>query len=250
MIKNYIRFKFFIALPMICLFLTYQMFTYNSFWWIPLGILLFYFMHQIGFSIGIHKALSHNAFVPKDWFLYTSMWVASMCFYGNPLHNILVHRIHHRYSDTDRDPHSPMHGIWHAFIGWIWKYQPPADSVRILKDVLIKHPWLTVYGKYEWVVPLVSYSILYFVSYSLFLAVLLGGILSMLNGLIINGFAHNPKLSDKNKAVDNKFAARWINPIFLHKYHHDVPGLWDYSNYGVDDFSAPFIKKFLSKSVR
>jgi fatty-acid desaturase len=212
--------------------------------------MLFYIMHQVGFSIGTHKLLAHRAFKPKTWFLYLSVIVSSICFYGNPLFNVLAHRLHHKYADTDHDPHSPCRGKWHAFMGWIWNYQPPPNSARLIKDLLNDYPWLVTYGKYEWIIPIVVYSLLFYVNYFLFLAVLLGGSLSILNSFIVNAFSHNPSLPGNSKSIDMKFAALWINPIFLHKYHHDVPGLWDYSKHDVEDFSALFIKKWFAKSVR
>ena len=28
------------------------------------------------------------------------------------------HRYHHRFTDTDHDPHSSTHGFWYSHIGW------------------------------------------------------------------------------------------------------------------------------------
>ena len=40
------------------------------------------------------------------------------------------HRDHHRYADTDRDPHSPQQGFWWSHIGWILSRQVRRDRVR------------------------------------------------------------------------------------------------------------------------
>lgn len=31
------------------------------------------------------------------------------------------HRYHHRFTDTDHDPHSSTHGFWYSHIGWFFK---------------------------------------------------------------------------------------------------------------------------------
>jgi stearoyl-CoA desaturase (delta-9 desaturase) len=47
-----------------------------------------------------------------------------------------VHRgYHHRYSDKDGDQHSPVHGKWHAFNGWIHTTDHSKTSLRSVVDL-------------------------------------------------------------------------------------------------------------------
>jgi len=57
--------------------------------------------------------------VPK-WLEYLIVAGGYLCFEGSPIFWVSTHRLHHRFSDHPGDPHSPIDGIWHAFISWMW----------------------------------------------------------------------------------------------------------------------------------
>ena len=29
-----------------------------------------------------------------------------------------AHKLHHKYSDTDKDPYTPTEGVWCSYLGW------------------------------------------------------------------------------------------------------------------------------------
>ena len=246
--SNYYNFaKFFIALPLIVAYLLYTAVVGDSHIWILFGLILYYPFHQLGFSIGIHKLLSHASFEPKSWYPKLSVVIGSICFFGDPVASVVIHRLHHKYADTDKDPHSPTQGRWHAFILWILTYKPPKVGAYFAADVLKKYPFLKTYRRFEWLVPITFHTSTFLINETLFLSCMLAAVLSIFTGFVINAFSHNPSITDEQKATDNLFLARWVNPLFMHKYHHDVPSLYDYSHKGVADFSSNFIVKFLTK---
>lgn len=61
-------------------------------------------------GLGFHPALAH---VMRFW-----LWLTAA---ADAKHWVTVHRVHHRFSDSIGDPHSPhMHGIWQiVFKGWL-----------------------------------------------------------------------------------------------------------------------------------
>jgi stearoyl-CoA desaturase (delta-9 desaturase) len=62
------------------------------------------------------------------------------------------HRDHHRFADTDRDPHSPQQGVWWSHIGWILsgKYGP-IDHGKI--PDFAKYPELRFMDRHDWIGP-------------------------------------------------------------------------------------------------
>jgi len=73
-------------------------------------ILVFYIFNIIGISITLHRYYSHKSFefrynVIKKLFTFISV---IMC-RGSPIGWVYIHRLHHGFSDTDKDPHSPKH---------------------------------------------------------------------------------------------------------------------------------------------
>jgi fatty-acid desaturase len=218
----------FIIFPLMHLFVLYGIYT--SDYWVILtvgGILLFYPLISIGQSIGLHKMFAHKAFKPKKWFPYLSAVVGTVSFFGDPLNSAVVHRIHHKNADAARDPHSPKDGIFHAYLGWIYNYAPSDKEVYVGLDLIREYPWLTTYSKYDWAVFLTFHATMYAISPELFFMFMLGCLLAVNNGMLLNAFSHR-KSSDGWLAID--------------------AGKWDYSNGVVKDYNAWFIKNWFAEN--
>jgi stearoyl-CoA desaturase (delta-9 desaturase) len=210
------------------------------------GTALYYPVQQLGQGIGYHKLFAHRAFTPKKWYPYVATFVASIAFYGDPLSAAMIHRVHHRYSDTDKDPHSPLHGRFHAYLGWMRTYTPDVRDARCISDLIRDYPWMVTFRRYEWLLPWVFHASLFFLSPTVSCAVLIACLLSIHNALAVNAFSHSASVVGDDKAINSAFLARWVNPIFLHRYHHKHGSLVDYSHAGVTDYWAVLIRRFLS----
>lgn len=249
--SKYIRyinqFKMFVIFPLMHLVVLFGIFT-NEHWYLLLicGILMFYPIMNLGQSIGYHKMFGHKAFKPKKWFPYLSAFVGSISFFGDPLRSAMLHRIHHKHVDTELDPHSPMHGRFHAYIGWLYSYVPPSNERYIIMDLVRRYPWLVAYSKYEWLVFFTFHTTVFLLSPTLFLVIMTGCLLAMNNALLLNAFSHDPS-TEGWTATDTIWLAKYINPTFLHKQHHTDAGKWDYSDTEVKDFTRWFIKNWLAE---
>lgn len=94
--------------------------------------------HVMGVSIGYHRLLCHRSFVtfkPVEYF-----WVIGgyLALEGSPIWWACMHRAHHRYADTELDPHSPRFGKKHAFNGWLGKkeYPPHLSPAKQCSDLV------------------------------------------------------------------------------------------------------------------
>lgn len=81
-----------------------------------------------GYAMGIfhHMQLTHKSFESKSWITYMGSLFGALSWRGPfapPLKYVAMHRVHHVYSDTEYDPHTPEKGLFFAFMGWQWK--PP-----------------------------------------------------------------------------------------------------------------------------
>jgi stearoyl-CoA desaturase (Delta-9 desaturase) len=73
----------------------------------------------ISSTAGAHRCFVHQAYeaaLPLQIF-YMTFVVAGMT--GSPIGWIRSHRTHHKYSDTDMDPHNSHLGFWHSHFGWL-----------------------------------------------------------------------------------------------------------------------------------
>jgi fatty-acid desaturase len=248
-VKLAVLFKMFVAIPLLPFLVAYTL--WGSDWWPAVfvaGVILYYPIQQLGQAIGYHKLFAHRAFTPRAWYPYMATFVASVAFYGDPLSAAMVHRLHHRYADTDGDPHSPVYGRFHAYLGWMRSYTPEVKDARCIADLLRDYPWMVRYRRYEWTVPWAFHTTLYVWSPLASCAVLIACWLSIQNALLLNAFSHDPHIDGSDKAVDKAWLARWVNPAFMHKHHHTRASLADYSHDGVRDHWAGFIARFLART--
>jgi stearoyl-CoA desaturase (delta-9 desaturase) len=78
----------------------------------------------------------------------------TMTLEGGPIFWVGTHRIHHQYSDTPQDPHSPRDGAWWSHIGWIMLGEGRHDKVDYFRRYVPEltrdrfYLWL---NKYHWV---------------------------------------------------------------------------------------------------
>ena len=59
-----------------------------------------------------HRYGAHGAFtMSKGWerFFFIFTWLTEGSSYLSPRTYAIMHRMHHAYADTDKDPHSPLH---------------------------------------------------------------------------------------------------------------------------------------------
>jgi fatty-acid desaturase len=82
----------------------------------------------LGNTVGYHRLLTHRSFKavrPLSMLLVLLGALHS----GSPLVWVALHRLHHTKSDGEEDPHSPIHGFWHAHAGWLIGVRHPVPSV-------------------------------------------------------------------------------------------------------------------------
>ncbi len=87
-------------------------------------IVLFVVMYvctAIGVTIGFHRMLTHNGFQAPHWLRKVFLALGSMAIPGmKPEEWCATHIRHHAHSDEEGDPHSPLEGLWHAHVGWMY----------------------------------------------------------------------------------------------------------------------------------
>ncbi len=83
-----------------------------------LALLLGWITGGVGITLCYHRLLTHRSFKTPKWFEYVLTVCGCLAWQGGPVTWVGVHRLHHKHSDTDHDPHSPEHGFTWAHILW------------------------------------------------------------------------------------------------------------------------------------
>lgn len=104
-----------------------------------------------GIGMGYHRLLTHRGYKTPKWVEYFLTVCATLALEGGPIFWVATHRIHHKFSDQEGDPHSPIDGKWWAHMGWILTGRSMHhDTTTLAKYVpdLAKdkfHVWITKY---------------------------------------------------------------------------------------------------------
>ena len=109
----------------------------------------------LGITVGYHRYFTHRAFhavQPLRWLMAAT---GAMAGQGPVTYWVALHRKHHRFSDQEGDPHSPVanpsatsgwwSGLLHSHFYWITNIQPPTLG-RYAAD-LIRDPVARATGK-------------------------------------------------------------------------------------------------------
>ena len=112
-----------------------------------------YFVRIFFITGGYHRYFAHRSYRLARWAQLAMAIGGGTAMQKGPLWWAAHHRDHHRWSDTDRDVHSPLKGFWWSHVGWILcdKYSG-TDESRI-KD-FAKYPELRWLNRHDWVPPL------------------------------------------------------------------------------------------------
>ena len=68
-----------------------------------LGFLWYQLIAIFGLSIGLHRRFAHNQFQTSKTFEVISLFLSMLAFSRSPVGWIGAHRIHHKFSDTEKD---------------------------------------------------------------------------------------------------------------------------------------------------
>jgi fatty-acid desaturase len=106
-------------------------------------------LFAFGVPMGIfhHMMLTHKSFKSVRWVEYLGSLLGTLTWRGpfaGPVRYVAMHRVHHAYSDTEFDPHTPDKGIWHALLAWFWRmprgFTQPEYYDHYAKDIS-RDPW-------------------------------------------------------------------------------------------------------------
>jgi stearoyl-CoA desaturase (delta-9 desaturase) len=92
----------------------------------------------VGVAITLHRYVSHKAFVARQGMKPILLWLGCLSLQGSPLGWAAIHRgSHHRYSDTEKDAHTPTKGWLYSWHMWLhdWdQYFNPKYAIDLIRD--------------------------------------------------------------------------------------------------------------------
>lgn len=105
--------------------------------WTNLAATLFglFVLAPIGINVGYHRLLTHRSFTAPLWVRRALGTIGAAVGAGAPLHWVAMHRVHHRFSDTEQDPHNSRRGFWYSHVLHLFVY----DDHELNEDPVAKY---------------------------------------------------------------------------------------------------------------
>lgn len=128
-------------------------------------------VHVFGQSItiGYHRLLSHRSFTTPKWFERVIVLTALCCLQDAPGRWVATHRYHHKHSDEQEDPHTPLVNFLWAHVGWLMVRNGSVNNINTYRhyasDVL-SDPFYMRLEKQRWITLIVylAHALLYFLA--------------------------------------------------------------------------------------
>uniref|UniRef100_A0A667WTX0 Stearoyl-CoA desaturase 5 n=1 Tax=Myripristis murdjan TaxID=586833 RepID=A0A667WTX0_9TELE len=203
----------------------------------------------LGVTAGAHRLWSHRSYKAKLPLRVFLAAANSMAFQNDIFEWARDHRVHHKYSETDADPHNAMRGFFFSHVGWLFvrKHRDVIEKGKKL-DVsdLLADPVVRLQRRYYKTSVLVMCFLIptlvpwYFWGESLWNAYFLASILRYTISLnltwLVNSAAHmyGNRPYDKNISPrENRFVTFGAIGEGFHNFHHTFPFDYSTSEFGL-----------------
>lgn len=209
-------------------------------WKTGLFAVIYYFNTGLGITAGYHRLWAHRAYQAS---IPLKIYLAAMgagAVQGSIRWWSRDHRVHHRYTDTDKDPYSVRKGLLYSHLGWMVMKQNPKRMGRTDISDLNEDP--VVVWQHTHYLKCVSTMALAFPMLACglgwgdwFGGFIYGGILRVFfvqqATFCINSIAHwlgDQPFDDRNSPRNHTFTALLTLGEGYHNFHHEFPS--DYRN--------------------
>jgi len=204
---------------------------FGTIWQIIAMFAMFSFIITVASTATYHRLLSHRAWPAPRWFEIFGTLLGVLSFTGTSITRTVIHRYHHSFTDTPKDPHSPVVlGIFGTYFPML--QEDKKFDLRVVAD-LLRDPFHRNLHRYYFLILLMFLIMMALIfSFPWFLALFVApGALCWMNISICNIFCH---LGKEEQIVNSKLLAILTFGEGWHKYHHDNPneadfgqGRWD-----------------------
>ncbi|KAI3512666.1 hypothetical protein L2E82_27579 [Cichorium intybus] len=104
-----------LAIHLLALFAPFK-FTWEAF----RAAFLMYVLCGFGITLSYHRNLAHRSLKLPKWLEYIFAYFGVLTFQRDPIFWVSIHRYHHQFVDSEKDPHSPTFGFWFSHMGWLF----------------------------------------------------------------------------------------------------------------------------------
>lgn len=230
----------------------YAMVSYWSWWYLLFAYIAAKMFNAIGNEVALHRLWCHKSFTTARWKEFVLHFFATPLLYGSSVTYAGIHRQHHAYSDTPRDPHITR--PWWKVFFYVRNKEYEIEN-RFVSDV-VRDPWHRWTHRHYFtlnVALLIAVLVLFgplYTGWSLSFIV----VYNFIAAGLVNVFGHRPEYGTRTFDTDDRSSNNFLLQLLtwnegLHNHHHHNAGAYRYTVNKWDwDFPAFLIEKFFMKS--
>jgi len=219
-----------------------------SWWTIPLAIFGL-FVFGCFSEISVHRYYTHKSYKTSTFKEKILRVFALLAGQGAIISWVTVHRTHHAYEDTARDPHSPFfHPWWKILLG----LYPQEYKKTLVVDLMRSAGWkyYLFENQYYWLLWTAIWLVTFLIHPILFYFIVSGSAMWYIATSAVNILSHSKIVGIQYYTETVATNSRLLNlftAIGHHNNHHKFPNSYTYSLNGEIDIYGFVIKKFFAK---
>ena len=136
--------------------------------WSPFALIFcfgYYFIRMFAITGFYHRYFSHKTFKTNRFWQFMFALLGAACVQRGALWWASHHRHHHRYSDTEKDFHSPKKGFIRSHVGWIGTNEAFRTRYELIQD-FAKYKELVFLNRFDILVPILSAILIFLLGYA------------------------------------------------------------------------------------
>jgi stearoyl-CoA desaturase (delta-9 desaturase) len=215
----------------LCLTAVAALLAYGSWWHWVVAFGVYAITGSVGASATYHRLLSHRSYQASVWWERFGTLAGTLGGVGSSLTWVAIHRAHHRWVDTERDPHSPRHKGWLSVQFLIMFNQP---NLRLVPD-LLRSKFHGHMHNYYWAIHAGYAACLLLIDpMAVLYAHLVPAAMLFHAGGLINTMGHSVGWQDypgKDSSVNNPVLGVLVWGEGWHNNHHADPANWRFGHH-------------------
>ena len=186
---------------------------------------------SLGVGLGWHRLLTHRSFAVPRWLEYLLTILGTMSMQDSPAKWVATHRIHHKFTEEEGDPHSTRSGFLWAQIGWVlWGRAQDHDDETLRRYIpdLLKDPGHVLISRFYFL-PIVASAVVLFliggwpmVVWGVFARVVVGWHTTWFVNSLSHLYGSRPHTTN-DASTNNWFVAILTFGEGWHNNHHAFP---------------------------
>ncbi len=191
-------------------------------WWVAGGL---------GIGVGFHRLMTHRGFKTPVWLERILGVAGTLALQGSPIAWVTTHRLHHKFTETDMDPHSPRNGTFWSHMGWILMGTSQWHSKAVIQKYvpdLLKDKFIVRLSSVYWMTAVVTGAILFAIGgWSMVLwGIFLRTVIGWHSTWLVNSATHiwgTRRFDIKDDSTNNGLVAMLTFGEGWHNNHHAHP---------------------------